>query len=282
MPGQRNYYEVLGLSRTASTAEIKKRYRQLARKYHPDVVADKTAGAKAFVEITEAYKTLVDPQKRRAYDTTLMDVTQPVRPSTAAPRPRPSAQAPQVQKLVKDAEFAFIKRKLNLAAELCKQAIRLDMKCARAHAILGDFYRIRRKYELAINEYNYAVQFDPSDRESQKKMEKLLDRSRPITFSWETPEGRLSLQAIVLNIIGWGTAFFLLLLIYIYPGEPIRWLASYRVPLLMNWSWNLVGIMFGDGVLTGILLSTGGLIAHPDDELIFETGGRGLAVIPTA
>ncbi len=65
---KRDYYEVLGISRKASDKEIKKAYRKLARKYHPDVnPGDKAAEAK-FKEITEAYEVLSDPEKRRKYD----------------------------------------------------------------------------------------------------------------------------------------------------------------------------------------------------------------------
>src|SRR5215468_1460361 len=64
----RDYYEVLGLSNTASEDEIKKSYRALARKFHPDVnPGDKSAEAK-FKEVQEAYDVLSDQEKRRRYD----------------------------------------------------------------------------------------------------------------------------------------------------------------------------------------------------------------------
>jgi curved DNA-binding protein len=63
----KDYYEILGLARGASEADIKKAYRRLARKYHPDV--SKEAGAEEkFKEVAEAYQTLKDPEKRSAYD----------------------------------------------------------------------------------------------------------------------------------------------------------------------------------------------------------------------
>ncbi len=68
MADKRDYYEVLGVSRNADDAELKKAYRQLAKKYHPDVnPGDKEAEAK-FKEATEAYTVLSDPEKRRKYD----------------------------------------------------------------------------------------------------------------------------------------------------------------------------------------------------------------------
>ena len=63
----KDYYELLGVSRRADKAELKKAYRQLARKYHPDV--NKEPGAEdTFMEISNAYEVLTDDQKRSIYD----------------------------------------------------------------------------------------------------------------------------------------------------------------------------------------------------------------------
>ena len=69
MAEKRDYYEVLGVSKTATEEELKKAYRKLAKKYHPDANPDNRKEAEAkFKEVNEAYENLSDPQKRRMYD----------------------------------------------------------------------------------------------------------------------------------------------------------------------------------------------------------------------
>jgi curved DNA-binding protein len=64
----KDYYETLGLSRTASPEEIKQAFRKLARIHHPDVAKNKATGEAKFKEINEAYEVLGDPDKRKRYD----------------------------------------------------------------------------------------------------------------------------------------------------------------------------------------------------------------------
>ena len=65
---KRDYYEVLGVSKTATQDELKKAYRKLARKYHPDLNKDNPEAAEKFKECNEAYSVLSDDQKRAQYD----------------------------------------------------------------------------------------------------------------------------------------------------------------------------------------------------------------------
>ncbi len=63
----RDFYEILGVGRSASQDEIQRAYRKLAREYHPDVNSDPTAEEK-FKDVSEAYSVLSDPATRRRYD----------------------------------------------------------------------------------------------------------------------------------------------------------------------------------------------------------------------
>ena len=68
MAEKRDYYEVLGVSKTATDAEIKKAFRQQAKKYHPDIHPGDKECEEKFKEAQEAYAVLSDPDKRRQYD----------------------------------------------------------------------------------------------------------------------------------------------------------------------------------------------------------------------
>ena len=68
MAVKRDYYDVLGLSKGADAAAVKKAYRKLAKKYHPDMNPDNAEAERKFKEVTEAYNVLSDPEKRKLYD----------------------------------------------------------------------------------------------------------------------------------------------------------------------------------------------------------------------
>ena len=285
----RTHYEVLGLSRDATLAQIRRRYKQLVRKYHPDVAADKETAHRLFLQIKEAYEALSDPISRRAYDAAL--TMERARPSTGAQRsasatgasrPRTGASA-TISKHIKDARWSFIQRRYKEAAEHCLAALEIDSRNTRAFATLGDIFRAQGKLSAAIKYYSYAVQYDPLDNETRVKLNKLMDRrvarpSRVRAGAGTVRPGEVT--SMTINFIWWGIAVFLILLIWVQPGVPIPWL-RYYVPQILRWSWNLVGLMAAASAIVGMLLSVNGLVSHPDEELVFESQGSGWAVVPT-
>jgi DnaJ-class molecular chaperone len=65
---QKDYYAILGVSRDAKPVEVRKAYRRLARKYHPDVNPGNKAAEEKFKELSQAYEILGDDKKRQVYD----------------------------------------------------------------------------------------------------------------------------------------------------------------------------------------------------------------------
>jgi len=72
--GMKDYYEILGVPKQADDSEIKKAYRKLAKKYHPDVVKEDKEKTGRMYEIQEAYLHLGDPQRRKKYDEAFQDM----------------------------------------------------------------------------------------------------------------------------------------------------------------------------------------------------------------
>lgn len=183
----RNYYEVLGVQENAEAATIKKRYRELVRKYHPDIAGNKAEAHRMFIVISEAYETLSDSSSRSSYDQNLRMEREKelTRRYQTSQRTRYQAnsrvnsglsteQKNTVSQHIRNAQLAFIQRRLPTAVQLCKSALLIDPRNASAHSILGDIYKIRGRNELAVKHYSLAVQFNPSDREVERKLSEVL------------------------------------------------------------------------------------------------------------
>lgn len=100
MQNFRDYYKILGVAQDASTDEIKRAYRRLARKYHPDLNPGDKAAEERFKDIGEAYNVLSDPTKRSQYDQFSRFLTQ-----KRSSKRRPAARAPRNGTKAPDARF---------------------------------------------------------------------------------------------------------------------------------------------------------------------------------
>jgi len=85
--GFKDYYKILGLTQAATPAEVKKAYRRLAFRHHPDRNPGDPQAAARFIEIAAAYETLADPERRRAYDRSYKPAGGPRESTGAAPPP---------------------------------------------------------------------------------------------------------------------------------------------------------------------------------------------------
>lgn len=276
MRTSRNHYEVLGLPKDATLVQIKRRYRELARKYHPDVARDKELAHRLFIQISEAYDTLSDPDRRKAYDLGLQsDYISTTGRSTTAGSSSPPAST--VIEFLRNAQLAFVKKQYSETLTNCKSALKVEPRNAHAYAIMGDVYRMQGKTEHAIDAFSMALQFNPKDQESQRKLMKLIEKqSRTREARRQVREHRE--RNVKINMVWWGIAFFLIMLIGVYPGEPVPVLQKYTP--MEHWSWNLVGLMGGAALIVGVLLSINGLVRHPDEELTFDTSD-GWLMVPT-
>ncbi len=184
---QRNYYEVLGLPPGATTDQIKKKYRELARKFHPDVAQDKNLSQLTFTQINQAYNTLSNPERRAQYNSTLQNMTAPTTPpANAGPAPRPAvpraaaaapadvspppapskpaaAIKPQAfSEMLSRAENAIMAGKPVEARAFCVRILEADPRQVRALEILGDALIQMGRQEEAAVQYRQALQIGPS------------------------------------------------------------------------------------------------------------------------
>ena len=202
---QRNYYEVLGIPSGATTDQIKKKYRELARKFHPDVVQDKALGQKVFSQINQAYRVLVDPERREQYNVTLQPVKQvrpaapvaspPVaaaKPAATIERPAVSAAPPPkavpsvaVARFLASADGALMQGKFAEARGYCIKILEIEPGNAKAMEILGDTLVQMGHREEAAVQYRRALQAGPTTM-VQAKLNRLEQfavptRTRPLT-----------------------------------------------------------------------------------------------------
>lgn len=205
MSMQRNYYEVLGIPQAATTDQIKKKYRELARKFHPDVVQDKDLGQRVFSQINQAYRILADPERRAQYNQTLVAAAaaasgngasatsqgpQATRPSNGTVSAAPPEQPPSAEKMqaiagrLSDADNAIMAGKPVEAVAFCMKVLEIDPRNVRALDIFGDALAQQGKREDAAVQYRKALQIAPS-HSIQAKLNRLeqsaaSNRTNPI------------------------------------------------------------------------------------------------------
>lgn len=276
----RDYYEVLGVPPHATDEQIRRRFRELARKYHPDVNRSPDAEHR-FKEITEAYRVLSSPSLRADYDLMRRSAQQARSGSggseaTPPPRSRPTAhqstrqQRPsgsssaytsargaeiEAQQLLQSAMLAYARGNLREAASLAKRVLRLQRHNAQAYEILGDVYRQERRIEEAIAMFTCALQCNPRSTTAQSKLDALLRQRYFAGMQPSHPSSASMLRARYGLVLGWAVVVMLILSPW-YLGLEADGVFQ-GIGFVSRWSAALVLLMLTSGMLSGALLALG-------------------------
>lgn len=318
MTVQRSHYDILGVKPNASTEEIKKRYRELARTYHPDRNPNT---AKLFSDITASYKVLSDPESRATYDAEQalkqreratgsgkpsasrnpFDTTPPPRKTT--PRPAGNDRPPsrngtttsEEMRLVSEAQSAFARGNFVSARALCEQIMRLNGRNAQAYEILGDIYRVQGKSDDAIRMYTIALQLNPRNPSLQERFDRLAKgridfRQAPVPgnpvgpgFRSGPPGGtrpvpKRTVGGMLGNVIGYGLVFLVVVYVAMFAGPPFD--PREQASLHLQWNWIVIAALAVCGIVLGVTLACTNTIARLSEELKFNPFAGGKFQLP--
>ena len=205
-----NYYEVLGVPYDADEATIKKRYRELVRKFHPDVAVDKLEAHEKFVQIVDAYQTLIDPVRRAAYDSKLRQVLglpQEDKDTQVVEAPPFSWVEERKRKtplsLLIEAEHHMLRGDLKRALEICKEVIEAEPKNPQAYELLAEIFEKLGNIEKAAEYFAYAAQLAPTNQYYRMQVERLLSRGSKVAVKPKAVEPSLFIKvsSLILSIV---------------------------------------------------------------------------------
>jgi curved DNA-binding protein CbpA len=298
---ERDYYEVLGVPPNATDEQIRRRFRELARKYHPDVNRSPDA-ERLFKEITEAYRVLTSPSLRADYDLMRHRAQQArtgsgrTTSSTPPPRSRPASSQQhtqqrrtttdfsstytsarsaelEVQQLLQNAMLAYARGSLHEAASLAKRVLRLNRHNAQAYEILGDVYRQERRIEEAIAMFTCALQCNPRLESAQSKLDALLRQRYFAGTSPSYTSPPAILWARYGTILGWAAVVMLVLAPWYLAMEADGTFQG--IGFISRWSMALVLLMLTAGMLSGALVSLSGAV-EPIAQVVWWPHRQGL------
>jgi len=265
----RNAYDLLGLPRSATSVQLRARFRQLVRSYKKELVTTDLVKEERFRELTNAYLQLTGPG-RREYDHRLRQSRGQEQPEDLLSR------LPEPRLMLVQAEAALVRRKLNEALDLARAAVKQDQRNADGYALLGDVLREQAKYDDAFTMYSYAVQFDPGNPRYWQLLQEATalreGRAAPRRYARERPT---AFNRPAISWVGIGLAFVLaglgLLYARLHPGDPI----FFHVPR------HLAYAVAAAGCLLGLVLAAAAVIGPFDDELVwYQIAGFGVETTP--
>ena len=303
----RTHYQTFEITPTASADDIKKRYRELARKYHPDVNPGDPGAARKFAAIADAYRVLGDPDARATYDAELLMQARAARPSPMA-QPQSQAQRgqagatstnrsgttgakPQPQNVqaahIESEKYAELARKCYFqgrfieAKEHAIRSLSYNHRNAMAQEIMGDVYMQQGRLDDAAKHYTFCLQFDQFNGSARMKLER-LHRTASRSTHVQPPRGggnhnsaflsrkQQKLQALI-KLVGYSAA--ILMIGFWFISEPNY--PSIGIDFVKTWSVQFILMAIAIGGWLGLIQSVTGEVRRFEDE--FLIGGAHLA-----
>jgi len=296
-----DHYARLGVPEGATTEAIKKRYRELARTLHPDVNPGDDGAARRFAEVTDAYRVLSDPDKRRIYDaersiaaraaarragsgsssaprpsspsSRSTGSTRPGGPPTGAQRPSSPAQV-EAERLMAAASAAYRQGRMAEAKLHATRALGYHSRNAAAHEILGDIYRQQGRIDDAFKHYTFCLQFDPRNPRVGERLDRLAREAewRRSREPGGLPRERRPLAMVLVNYFGYGAAGIVSLIAAMHRDPQATTLAFGPVH---TWTALHLGLMALSGLLLGTTQSVAGTIRRTEDDYLLSGGSGG-------
>lgn len=270
-----DYYGVLGVGQEATPEELKRSFRQLARRYHPDVAADPESAQRMFMLVVEAYNVLNDPARRRAYDV-LLAGGEPLAPPLADPRQR------MIDDWFRHAVHAMEQGDLAATAAQCRKILAIAPNYAAASALLGDVYTAREVWDDAVTHYSGAVAAAPRNVVYARKLRTALEAGAAQRTAAERAARAIEQRQRAVAALNarheWGPYAFCLggawviaLLVWgvLTPGAPLGGPLPFPLYLLLAAG--------GVGLLLGLMLALLGIVTEPGTTLV--SVGLGLLAV---
>jgi tetratricopeptide (TPR) repeat protein len=258
---ERTHYDELGVREGAEREEIRKAYRKLVLKFHPDRSGD-SATTDRFVRISEAYKVLSDEKRRREYDAGLTyrrEREEMIRrrreqsPRPAAPKP-PSAAGPRgrdpgdLAAKTTEAALLFSQGRYEQAERVALLVVRSNPNLAMPHAILGDIARSRQQFREALGHYAVALQLEPGNATYSRRYEEVLAQTEAVDRFGAVEPAKPGVNPLLAASLLSG-----LMLFYISVAREAP--LAERIGFISSWTAGLVVMLFINGVILGAALS---------------------------
>lgn len=313
MNEKRTHYQVMGLAPEATPEQVKKRFRELARKYHPDLHPDHPEYHEIFLRINQAYEVLNDAGRRASYDLTLRDQARreaerggnaygsaPAgsagpRSGPASPGPRPGGGMPQqraagsptrqqmeaerrrqhIMRTMEDARHAYSRGHLKDAQKLLEDLLQ-SYHIGAAHELLGDIYARQNRLEQAAHQYTLAAQLVANNGLIMAKLNQVMTRQGAGSLYSMPQRGMVSMgpsPATRLAHRAGVTLFGMALMLFLLLWWPRLEGGKLGWLLLANWTMPQLVFTSLNGLVCGMILSIAGWIRPFDVEMVYQAAG---------